>query len=110
MPNQLAASLSPYLLQHQNNPVHWMQWGDEAVELTLDKMAAGGIRDHIGGGFARYSVDGHWSVPHFEKCFTTSKQDSVMAAELTAGKVSSGESVTLYRCRDFHCESPEIDP
>jgi len=39
----------------------------DAVELTLDKMAAGGIRDHIGGGFARYSVDGHWLVPHFEK-------------------------------------------
>ncbi len=38
-----------------------------AVELTLDRMAAGGIRDHIGGGFARYSVDGHWLVPHFEK-------------------------------------------
>ncbi|TWU03790.1 thioredoxin domain-containing protein [Neorhodopirellula pilleata] len=39
----------------------------EAVELTLDRMAAGGIRDHIGGGFARYSVDGRWLVPHFEK-------------------------------------------
>lgn len=38
-----------------------------AVELTLDKMAAGGIRDHIGGGFSRYSVDGQWLVPHFEK-------------------------------------------
>ncbi|MBP1627463.1 MAG: Thymidylate kinase [Holophagaceae bacterium] len=34
---------------------------------TLDAMAAGGIRDHLGGGFARYSVDGHWKVPHFEK-------------------------------------------
>ncbi|MFG0288489.1 MAG: thioredoxin domain-containing protein [Rhodopirellula sp. JB044] len=39
----------------------------EAVELTLDKMAAGGIRDHIGGGFSRYSVDAKWLVPHFEK-------------------------------------------
>ncbi len=39
----------------------------DAVELTLDRMAAGGIRDHVGGGFARYSVDGHWLVPHFEK-------------------------------------------
>lgn len=38
-----------------------------AAEFTLDRMAAGGIRDHIGGGFARYSVDGHWLVPHFEK-------------------------------------------
>jgi len=35
--------------------------------LTLSKMAMGGIYDHIGGGFARYSVDGNWHVPHFEK-------------------------------------------
>ena len=39
----------------------------EMVELTLGKMAAGGIHDQVGGGFHRYSVDGHWLVPHFEK-------------------------------------------
>ena len=39
----------------------------EIVELTLDAMAAGGIYDQIGGGFARYSVDAVWLVPHFEK-------------------------------------------
>ncbi|MFD1631961.1 thioredoxin domain-containing protein [Pseudopedobacter beijingensis] len=37
------------------------------VKLTLDKMAAGGIYDHLGGGFARYSVDHQWHIPHFEK-------------------------------------------
>ena len=37
------------------------------VRLTLDKIAAGGIYDQVGGGFARYSVDAHWFVPHFEK-------------------------------------------
>ena len=37
------------------------------VEVTLDAMAAGGIHDQIGGGFARYSVDPIWLVPHFEK-------------------------------------------
>ena len=37
------------------------------VLLTLDKMAYGGIYDHIGGGFARYSTDKTWKVPHFEK-------------------------------------------
>ncbi|MFD0792864.1 thioredoxin domain-containing protein [Mucilaginibacter litoreus] len=37
------------------------------VQLTLKKMAYGGIYDHIGGGFARYAVDGVWHVPHFEK-------------------------------------------
>ena len=38
-----------------------------ALTLTLDAMAAGGIYDHLGGGFARYAVDGVWLVPHFEK-------------------------------------------
>ena len=37
------------------------------VELSLDAMAAGGMWDHLGGGFARYSVDEKWLVPHFEK-------------------------------------------
>lgn len=40
---------------------------DYLFENTLQKMWQGGIYDHIGGGFARYSVDGHWHVPHFEK-------------------------------------------
>jgi uncharacterized protein len=39
----------------------------EVVESTLDAMLAGGIYDQIGGGFARYSVDAGWLVPHFEK-------------------------------------------
>jgi uncharacterized protein YyaL (SSP411 family) len=38
-----------------------------AVVTTLDAMAAGGIYDHLGGGFARYSTDREWLVPHFEK-------------------------------------------
>src|SRR5205823_594788 len=39
----------------------------EMVEFTLRKMARGGIYDHLGGGFHRYSVDDRWHVPHFEK-------------------------------------------
>jgi uncharacterized protein YyaL (SSP411 family) len=39
----------------------------DVVESTLDAMMAGGIRDQIGGGFSRYSVDAVWLVPHFEK-------------------------------------------
>lgn len=39
----------------------------EAVSITLEKMAFGGIYDHLGGGFSRYSVDVYWKVPHFEK-------------------------------------------
>lgn len=40
---------------------------DQSVRGTLDKMMIGGIRDHVGGGFHRYSVDAEWTVPHFEK-------------------------------------------
>ncbi|MEX2295274.1 MAG: thioredoxin domain-containing protein [Gemmatimonadota bacterium] len=39
----------------------------DAVLLTLRRMARGGIRDHLGGGFHRYAVDQRWLVPHFEK-------------------------------------------
>jgi uncharacterized protein YyaL (SSP411 family) len=39
----------------------------EIVRTSLDAMAAGGIYDHLGGGFARYSTDDEWLVPHFEK-------------------------------------------
>ena len=50
---------------------HWTRTGDERargmIEKTLDAMAAGGMYDHVGGGFHRYSVDARWLVPHFEK-------------------------------------------
>jgi uncharacterized protein YyaL (SSP411 family) len=50
---------------------HHARTGDpdslHAVRLTLDKMARGGIYDQLGGGFARYSTDDRWLVPHFEK-------------------------------------------
>ncbi|HYH80930.1 MAG TPA: thioredoxin domain-containing protein [Longimicrobium sp.] len=50
---------------------HWKRTGMEEArrmaDFTLRKMAAGGMYDHVGGGFARYSVDGQWLVPHFEK-------------------------------------------
>jgi uncharacterized protein YyaL (SSP411 family) len=50
---------------------HGVRFGDdEATRMVLhtcERMAAGGIRDHLGGGFARYAVDAEWTVPHFEK-------------------------------------------
>ena len=49
----------------------WKRFGDADAlavsRLTLDKMAAGGIYDHLGGGFHRYSTDERWLAPHFEK-------------------------------------------
>ena len=46
----------------------------EAFLLQCEKMAAGGIYDHLGGGFARYSVDDRWLVPHFEKMLYDNSQ------------------------------------
>ncbi len=50
---------------------YWKMTGDkkslEMVQKTLDFMSLGGIRDHIGGGFHRYSTDREWILPHFEK-------------------------------------------
>ena len=49
----------------------WLRTGDtafaQAVTVTCDRMCQGGIYDHLGGGFARYSTDPLWLVPHFEK-------------------------------------------
>lgn len=49
----------------RNEPLDSPTW--QAVSKTLEGMARGGLRDHIGGGFCRYSTDAKWLVPHFEK-------------------------------------------
>ncbi len=46
----------------------------DAVSLTLERMARGGIYDQLGGGFSRYSVDATWHVPHFEKMLDDNAQ------------------------------------
>ena len=60
----------------------------QAVTLTLKKMAYGGIYDHIGGGFARYSVDKLWHVPHFEKMLYDNAQLVSLYSEAYTWKTS----------------------
>ncbi|HEX7518348.1 MAG TPA: thioredoxin domain-containing protein [Chthoniobacterales bacterium] len=58
--------------------------GRHALEMnlfTLRKMAAGGVHDHLGGGFHRYSVDAFWHVPHFEKMLYDQAQLAVAYLE-----------------------------
>jgi hypothetical protein len=58
--------------------------GKHALEMnlfTLRKMAAGGMHDHLGGGFHRYSVDAYWHVPHFEKMLYDQAQLTVAYLE-----------------------------
>jgi hypothetical protein len=56
-----------FLLARLHDGRGGLAWPREIVEKTLTGMARGGIRDHVGGGFHRYSVDERWIVPHFEK-------------------------------------------
>ncbi len=65
--------------------------GREAIKLatvTLQKMAAGGIHDHVGGGFHRYAVDEGWFVPHFEKMLYDQAQ---IAVNLLDANLASGD-------------------
>jgi len=56
-----------FLLARWHDGKGGLAWQRDIVEKTLTGMAHGGIRDHLGGGFHRYSVDERWIVPHFEK-------------------------------------------
>ena len=71
---------------------------DEAVKMVLhtcDAMAAGGIHDQLGGGFARYSVDAEWLVPHFEKMLYDNAQlaQLYLDAYLVSGDARHADTV-----------------
>ena len=69
----------------------------ETVEHTLTHMSEGGIYDHLGGGFSRYSVDEQWLVPHFEKML----YDNAQLLELLAlGYQRSGNPLFAQRARE----------
>jgi len=70
----------------------------EMVLLTLRKMASGGMHDHIGGGFHRYSVDAHWHVPHFEKMLYDQAQ--LASAYLDAFQIT-GDTEFAATARDI---------
>src|SRR5690242_2676866 len=65
-----------------------------AVELTLERICQGGIYDHVGGGFSRYSVDERWLTPHFEKMLYDNAQllELIALAHQRSGK-------PIYRTR-----------
>jgi uncharacterized protein YyaL (SSP411 family) len=69
----------------------------EMTRATLRAMAAGGIHDQIGGGFARYSVDASWTVPHFEKMLY---DNALLARAYLHGWQAFGERALLDVCLD----------
>jgi uncharacterized protein YyaL (SSP411 family) len=79
------------------------RFGDaEAVEMVLhtsEKMAAGGIHDQLGGGFARYAVDAEWLVPHFEKMLYDNAQ--LAHLYLDAHLLSDGKEHFAATVRDI---------
>ncbi|MBI3887165.1 MAG: thioredoxin domain-containing protein [Opitutae bacterium] len=75
--------------------------GGEAVRLTaftLQKMAEGGVHDHVGGGFHRYAVDAEWFVPHFEKMLYDQAQLAVACLE---AKQATGRDAYAWLARDI---------
>jgi uncharacterized protein YyaL (SSP411 family) len=66
----------------------------ETVEHSLERMCEGGIYDHLGGGFSRYSVDERWLVPHFEKML----YDNALLLELLAIAYQQNSNA-LFRTR-----------
>ncbi len=69
----------------------------ETVEHSLERMSEGGIYDHLGGGFSRYSVDERWLVPHFEKML----YDNAQLLELLAlAWQHSGRRLFAQRARE----------
>ena len=90
-----------------NAPIFRFFWGEyfrrrdprfrDPVRGLLDALSAGGIYDHLGGGFARYSVDGEWHVPHFEKML----YDNAQILELLAfAHAETPSPIYAARARD----------
>ena len=79
----------------------WQRSRDPALRdaclLTVSRMSQGGIYDHLGGGFARYAVDAHWLVPHFEKMLYDNAQ---MLQVLLWLWQDSGDRLYLERLRE----------
>lgn len=78
----------------------------EMALFTLEKMAAGGIHDHLGGGFHRYSVDAEWHVPHFEKMLYDQAQlaDAYLIAYQVTGRelfAETARDIFDYVLRDM---------
>lgn len=81
-----------FLLRYGKKEPEALKTTVDMVETTLDQMYRGGIYDHIGGGFSRYSTDSKWLVPHFEKMLY---DNALLAMAYTEGYLATGK--TLYK-------------
>lgn len=76
---------------------------DQTVGITLDHMVRGGLFDHVGGGFHRYSTDQRWHLPHFEKILS----DNALAVIVLkrAGFTAQAEKVLSWMDREMRLET-----
>ncbi|MCA0932591.1 thioredoxin domain-containing protein [Lutimonas saemankumensis] len=88
-----------FLLRYavQNNDKEMMDY----VNTSLTQIAYGGIFDHVGGGFARYSVDDHWHVPHFEKMLYDNAQMVSLYSKAFLVTKNPLYKEVVYRTIDF---------
>jgi uncharacterized protein YyaL (SSP411 family) len=94
MPNNLHFLLR-HATQNKNNNL------SKHVYNTLDKMALGGIFDQVGGGFARYSTDEKWHIPHFEKMLYDNAQLVSLYADAFLISQQEIYKETVYNTLDF---------
>lgn len=73
----------------------------KAVTVTLDNMMNGGIYDQVGGGFARYSVDSEWVIPHFEKMLYDNAQLVSLYSECYRVTKNARYKETVYETLEF---------
>ncbi|MBL9204482.1 MAG: thioredoxin domain-containing protein, partial [Opitutaceae bacterium] len=95
------ASVLTFLFRCADIQGHASETGAEALRMaahTLRAMARGGIHDHVGGGFHRYSVDAGWFVPHFEKMLYDQAQIAVNSLE---ARQATGDERYGWLARDI---------
>ncbi len=81
----------------------------DAVTTTLDALCQGGIYDHLGGGFARYSTDARWLVPHFEKMLYDNAQLLDLLAEAWQATGSPLYAVRAHETVDWLLRDMRVD-
>ncbi len=94
MPGNLQFLLR-YAVQSDNQQIM------DYVNTSLTKIAYGGIFDHVGGGFSRYSVDDHWHVPHFEKMLYDNAQMVSLYAKAYLVTKNPLYKEIVYRTTEF---------
>ncbi len=97
-PSQLSIRFLLRYARRRQAPPEQRRRALDMARLTLEKMARGGVYDHAGGGFHRYSVDPYWLVPHFEKMLY---DNALLCVAYLEGGQASGDRELLDVAREI---------